>query len=365
MGLAARENVPSFFTNDKAIIALAKELGMKQDLMILSPTTSVYWNNKQYPFDTPATILKFPGIPFLDRLRMGITAAVMKINPFWQPLEHMTAKQVFLPLNGNAAWKTIWEPLLDAKFGPYAGDIAASWLWGRLYKRTPHLGYFRGGFSRFVEVLALAIQKQGGIIKTNTAVTDIDRKKFDAILLTVPSRVAIKLITFPKDYTRQLLSIPHLWAQTLILETDKPLLEKTYWLNMNDRSFPFIAVVQHTNMIDKENYGGRHIAYIGNYLPDGHPYLTLTKEQLLKKFMPHLKKINAKFTILNSFLFTSPFAQPVHTTMYSTRAPKLETPVPHVYLANLDSIYPWDRETNYAVELGQRAAKKILSFDNP
>jgi len=353
-----------FFTNDKAIITLAKELGMEQDLMILSPTTSVYWNNKQYPFDTPITILKFPGIPFLDRLRTGITAAVMKINPFWQPLEHMTAKQVFLPLNGNAAWKTIWEPLLDAKFGPYAGDIAASWLWGRLYKRTPRLGYFRGGFSRFVDVLALAIQNQGGVIKTNTAVTDIDRKKFDAILLTVPSRVAIKLMTFPKDYTRQLLSIPHLWAQTLILETDKTLLEKTYWLNMNDRSFPFIAVVQHTNMIDKKNYGGRHIAYIGNYLPDNHPYLTLTKEQLLKKFMPHLKKINAKFTILNSFLFTSPFAQPVHTTMYSTRAPKLETPLPHVYLANLDSIYPWDRETNYAVELGQRAAKKILSFDN-
>jgi protoporphyrinogen oxidase len=353
-----------FFTNDKAIITLAKELGMEQNLMILSPTTSVYWNNKQYPFDTPITILKFPGIPFLDRLRTGITAAVMKINPFWQPLEHMTAKQVFLPLNGNAAWKTIWEPLLDAKFGPYAGDIAASWLWGRLYKRTPRLGYFRGGFSRFVDVLALAIQNQGGVIKTNTAVTDIDRKKFDAILLTVPSRVAIKLMTFPKDYTRQLLSIPHLWAQTLILETDKTLLEKTYWLNMNDRSFPFIAVVQHTNMIDKKNYGGRHIAYIGNYLPDNHPYLTLTKEQLLKKFMPHLKKINAKFTILNSFLFTSPFAQPVHTTMYSTRAPKLETPLPHVYLANLDSIYPWDRETNYAVELGQRAAKKILSFDN-
>jgi protoporphyrinogen oxidase len=353
-----------FFTSDKAIISLAKELGMKKDLMILSPTTSVYWNNKQYPFDTPITILKFPGIPFLDRLRTGITAAIMKINPFWQPLEHMTAKQVFLPLNGNAAWKTIWEPLLDAKFGPYTNEIAASWLWGRLYKRTPRLGYFRGGFSHFVEVLTLAIQKQGGIIKTNTSVANVDRKKFDAILLTVPSQVAIKLVKFPEDYTKQLLSIPHLWAQTLILETDKPILEKTYWLNMNDRSFPFIAVVQHTNFIDKKNYGGRHIAYIGNYLPDNHPYLSLNKEQLLKKFLPYLKKINAKFTILNSFLFTYPFAQPVHTKMYSTRAPKLETPVPHVYLANLDSIYPWDRETNYAVELGRNAAKKILSFDN-
>ena len=68
---------------------------------------------------------------------------------------------------------------------------------------------------------------------------------------------------------------------------------------------------------------------------------------------------------MNSFLFTSPNAQPVHTVNYSKRAPKLETPIPHVYIANLDSIYPWDRETNYAVELGMNAAKKILSFDNP
>jgi len=63
---------------------------------------------------------------------------------------------------------------------------------------------------------------------------------------------------------------------------------------------------------------------------------------------------------MNSFLFTSPNAQPVHTVNYSKRAPKLETPIPNVYLANLDSIYPWDRETNYAVELGQNAAKHIL-----
>lgn len=352
-----------FFTNDKAIIALAKELGMEKDLMILSPTTSVYWNKKQYPFDTPMNILKFPGLHFVDRVRTGATAAIMKMNPFWKPLEHMTAKQLFRPLNGNAAWETIWGPLLDAKFSPYADDITASWLWARIHKRTLKLGYFRGGFSHFVEVLALAIKKQGGIIKTNTTISHIDKKKFDAVLLTVPSQVAIKLIKFPNDYTKQLLSIPHLWAQTLILETDKPILEKTYWLNVNDRLFPFIAVVQHTNFIDKKYYGGKHIAYIGNYLPDNHPYLALNKEQLLKTFLPYLKKINPNFkfqlSTFNSYLFTVPNAQPVHTKMYSKRAPKLETPILHVYLANLDSIYPWDRGVNYSIELGQKAAKMI------
>ena len=368
-----------FFTSDQAIIALAKELGMEKDLMILHPTTSVYWNNNQYPFDTPANILKFPGLPFIDRLRTGMTAAIMKLNPFWKPLEQITAKQLFKKLNGNAAWKTIWEPLLDAKFSLYANDIAASWLWGRIYKRTPHLGYFRGGFSHFVDVLAESIKKQGGEICIKHQVSSIKQGKnyqlsinnyqFDKVLITTPSTVAQKIIHFPEDYNKRLSSIPHLWAQTLILETDRPILKKTYWLNINDRSYPFIAVVQHTNFIDKKHYGGRHIAYIGNYLPDNHPYLKLTKEQLIKKFTPYLKKINPsinhELSTMNSFLFTSPNAQPVHTVNYSKRAPKLETPIPHVYIANLDSIYPWDRETNYAVELGMNAAKKILSFDNP
>ncbi len=366
-----------FFTNDRAIISLAKELGIKKDMLILSPTTSVYMDGTQHPFDTPANILAFPHLPFVDRIRTGVAAAFMKINPFWQPLEHITAKKLFLFLNGKTVWQRIWEPLLDAKFGPYADKIAASWLWARLYKRTARLGYFRGGFSHFVEVLALAVEKNGGVIKTKTSVDKIQQQKskfliqhstFDAILFTVPSPIAATIGGFDKHYTQQLLAIPHLWAQTLILETKQPMLEKTYWLNINDRSFPFLAVVDHTNMIDTSHYDGHHMCYIGNYLPEGHAYLNMTKEQLLKKFLPYLKKINphlnSKFHILNSYLFTVPNAQPVHTLGYSKRAPQIITPYRHIYLANLDSVYPWDRGTNYAVEFGKRAAKIIMQKES-
>jgi len=380
-----------FFTNDTAIISLAKELGLEKDLMILSPTTSVYWNKKQYPFDTPLTILKFPGIPFIDRLRTGMTAAIMKLNPFWKPLEAITAKNLFRMINGENTWNTIWEPLLDAKFGPYADQVPASWLWARLHKRTMNLGYFRGGFQTFIDSLADAIEKQGGIIITNSAVTsikqDVRSKKyeiriihnnsyvvnrtsyFDKVLITTPSSIATKLIKFSKSYEQRLHAIPHLWAQTLILETNEPILDKTYWLNINDRTFPFLAVVAHTNMIDKKYYGGHYITYIGNYLPDDHPFLKMTKQQLLKKFLPYLKKINPSFLlsdrlIVSSSLFTVPFAQPVHTLNYSTKVPPLKTPIDGIYLANLDSIYPWDRGINYAVELGQKAAQQIQREKN-
>lgn len=135
-----------------------------------------------------------------------------------------------------------------------------------------------------------------------------------------------------------------------------------YWLNIMDRSFPFLAVVAHTNMIDKKYYGGHHITYFGNYLPSGHPYLSMTKDQLLNIFLPFIKRLNPSFltsSVIGHTSFLGLFAQPVHELHYSRRAPKLETPIPGIYLANMDSIYPWDRGTNYAVELGVRAARLI------
>ena len=38
----------------------------------------------------------------------------------------------------------------------------------------------------------------------------------------------------------------------------------------------------------------------------------------------------------------------------------MTTPLPHVYLANIEQVYPWDRGTNYAVELGEKVAHQIL-----
>ena len=159
-------------------------------------------------------------------------------------------------------------------------------------------------------------------------------------------------------------SIPHLTAQTLILETKEPILKDVYWLSITDRSFPFLAAVAHTNFMDKEHYGGHLLTYFGNYLPANHPYLSMTKEKLLKEFLPFIRCLshNSLFTIHNSFLFTAPFAQPVHELRYSSRAPKLETAIPNVYLANMDSVVPWDRGVNYAIALGQKAASLINKY---
>lgn len=350
-----------WFTNDNAILSLARELGLQQKLLTLRPVTATLWRDRMYPLDSAESLLAFPGMPRIDRLRTGALLAGLKLNPFWKPLERLTAEGLFRAVGGEAAWRTIWEPLMTGKFGPYASRVQAAWLWARVKKRTPSLGYIEGGFHTLVSALEKAIKKHGGKIVAGKILSSIP-EGFDRVLLTVPTPIAFKLVPKLSKPYAALSTIPHLHAQTLILETQNPILNSVYWLNITDRSFPFLAVVAHTNFVHKKHYGGRHITYFGNYLPMDHPYLSMTKAQLLKQFMPFIKRLNPAMNnerITNSFLFTGPFAQPVHERNYSQKIPSIQTPISGVYLANMDFIVPWDRGTNYAVELGMQAAKLI------
>lgn len=392
-----------FFTNDDAIFALIKELGLTDKLIVKRPITANLLPNgagirqlaetsapEIYQFDSPTNLLQFPGLPMIDKLRTGAFLAALKLTPWWQPFENITAEQLFVSFGGKRAWETIWKPLMIGKFGDYADSVAASWLWARIKKRTPKLCYIEGGFQTLVDRLSKVIHDQGGMIYTNTHVLTINKKStndkysnlrikyqnnltniiqqslFDRVLITVPTPISLKL--FPHSsfaiHHSSLLTIPHLHAQTLILETRVPILEKTYWLNILDRSFPFLAVVAHTNFMDPKHYGGHHLTYFGNYLPTGHPYLSMTKNQLLNNFMPYIKRINPKFHLSDlqiCHLFIGYYAQPVHQLHYSQKIPSIDTPITGIFLANMDYIYPWDRGTNYAVELGIRAASAMSS----
>src|SRR3989344_1654001 len=369
------------FTNDTAIIGLMKELGLADRLITKRPITATLWNQALYQFDAPMHLLLFPGLPLIDKLRTGMLALFCKLFPFWQILEGVSAEEFFTAVGGRRAWEEIWKPLMYGKFGALYHQVPASWLWARIKKRTPKLCYIEGGFHTLVTALEKAIKRYGGTILTGVPLQSISIKKnciyvcgrnaiynsfshiaFDRLLLTVPTPFAAKLIPNFSLFTSHFslpLSIPHLHAQTLILETKEPILKDVYWLNITDRTFPFLAVVAHTNFMDKKHYGGHHLTYFGNYLPPGHPFLTMSKEQLLKKFLPFINRLNpsCQLSAVSCQLFTGMYAQPVHQLHYSQIAPKLDPPAggPGIYLANMDSIFPWDRGTNYAVELGKKA----------
>ena len=149
----------------------------------------------------------------------------------------------------------------------------------------------------------------------------------------------------------------------MVLVMDRPFTDK-YWLNIADQSMPFVALIEHTNLIDREIYGGKHILYISNYPSRGSELYLKTAEELMDLFVPHLQKINPGFDrswVLESHYHRVDGAQPIVGVNYSLNMPDHRTPHRGLYLANTTQIYPEDRGTNYSVRMGRQVAQMVLN----
>ncbi len=360
-----------WFTSDKDAISLIHELGLSDKLIFPKSQTSIYYKGHIYPFNNPLQVLRFSPINFMERLRTGLVTLYLKLLPqnLALSLEKVTAYEWLGKKYGKKVFQILWEPLLVGKFGPEVGGyshiVNMAWFWARIKKRSRVLGYMTGGYQTLINALADKIQKQDGKILLNQPFDSKMAAKFDKIIITTPSAIFTKIYPeLPDDYQKRLNNISHLSALNLLLVTKEKILPNDYWLNINDRKFPFLAVIQHTNLADSKYYGGNHLTWIGNYLPPTHPYLKMDKKQLFDLYLPYLKKINPSFNFelltLNYELFMGSFAQPVFPPDYSQIKPDFKTPIKNVYLANMDMVYPWDRGTNYAIEMGKRVAEFIL-----
>lgn len=371
-----------WFTNDHHILQLAHRL--KHEVIVKRPKTSVYVDGKVFQMDSAANVLSFPLLDLTNRLRMGLTLALLRLNPFWQPLENFRASDVLLRLMGEKAYDLLWKPLLFGKFGTAMDEVSLAWFWARIAKRTPSLAYPVGGFLAFAKNLQKHIEDNGGTIVYNATVTRLEKISsgnisvivlqgkrgrtrciHDNVLVTLPSFSFIKMATLPQKYIRMLRRLRGLGAINLILRLKRPFLtDGTYWLNICEPRSPALAIVEHTNFMDKRNYNNEHLVYVGNYVPYKHPYFSMSKSQLLATFDPLLRSLNAHYqmSLIGTELFKAPFAQPIISVHYSRMIPPFTTPLKNVYLANIQQVYPWDRGTTHAIELGQKVAHLISNY---
>lgn len=367
-----------WFTNDNFILGLAKEINYP--VLIKRPKASVYVNNKIYQLDSPIALLTFPELPLVDRLRMAAIFGALRFNPFWKPLEKINANAFLTKYMGKKGYSMLWEPQLRNKMGKYADEISLVWFWSRVTKRTPSLAYPEGGFLAFGNALVKAIEDLGGKVIFNATIDQIqdeektsvrwqiesDKKKteqFDRIIVTVPSFLFLAMTPqLPESYTKKLVRLRGLGATNMVLRLKKPFLpNNTYWLSICKENSPVMVLVEHTNMIDKKHYHNERLLYIGNYPEKDSPLFNKNKQQTLAYYHPLLEEIHPgyKKDIIDYELFKAPFGQPIVPVNYSKLIPPMNTPLPHVFLANIEQVYPHDRGTNYAVELGEKVARLI------
>jgi protoporphyrinogen oxidase len=279
---------------------------------------------------------------------------------------------------GPRVWDVLWRPLLEGKFGAENLSVVnMAWLWARLHVRTPRLGTFVGGFQAFLERLAEVVRGLGGEVRLDSPVagvvptggglevtTPAGSERFAAVIATTsPSALARLAPGLPPAYVEGLARLRSLGALVLVATLDRQL-TRHYWHNLpKGDGFPFLAMCEHTNFVGPEHYGGDHIVYCGDYLPPGHDLMRADQAEVERRYLPALARFNPDFDpswVRRTWLFRAAYAQPIQPVDHSRSIPDLRTPLAGLYLASMSQVYPWDRGTNFAVEIGRRVASLVL-----
>ena len=382
------------FTTDTAIIELMDELGLGSRLKWIESKVGFFYNYKIHRLVTPVDLLKFTEISFIDRVRLGLVTLYLKRYKDWRKLEKYTAAEWIRKYAGKGVYAVVWGPLLRGKFGGQYDKVGMPWFWGKIQTRfasrgkgikgmqKESLGYPIGSFDEIFDALSERIKENGGSINLSTPVRQVivedgiakgleidngaggvEKKNFDYILSTTPSYIFPRLVhELPDDYVKKLNDVDYLAAVLVILVMDRPFTD-IYWLNIADRSIPFVGLIEQTNFVDPALYGGNHVLYISNYLGEDNPHFAMEPDDLLEEYIPHLKKINPLFEkswIKDWHYHKVAAAQPIIGTNYSERIPEHRTPIRNLYLANTTQIYPEDRGTNYSIRMGNEVASLIM-----
>jgi protoporphyrinogen oxidase len=377
------------FSTDTTVIRLIEELGLGDQMVWRESKLGVFYKDRIYPFVTPIDLLRFTPVSLVDRVRLGLMGLYLRRQNDGSRYEHVTVKDWITKFAGPRNYEVVWGPLFRGKFGDLGDRIAMIWFWNKIRLRFASrkagpmqkevLGYLLGSFSVYIEALIERIRELGGVLEGGRPVQRIvaedgravalevggdrpERLPFDVVIATVANKIFQRIAPpLPEEYATKLEGVSYQDAMCLILALKRPV-APTYWLNINDRSIPFLALIEQTNFIEPEHYGGNHVLYFSNYLDKASPLLQMDVDEVWELYKPHLKRINPDFDedwVVDRWLFKGPDAQPVFTVDSVGRVPDHRTPIDGLYLANMSQIYPEDRGQNYSILMGEQVAQLV------
>ena len=377
------------FGSDTHILGLMEELGIGDRLRWIESKVGFFYDGQIYDFVTPFDLLRFKPLNPVNRVKLGLMYLYLQQVDDWQKLEQITARDWILRTMGQEIYDKVWGPLLRGKFGELADQVSMTWLWGKIKVRgssrqgataKEKLAYPLGSFQIITQALVDRLEAGGADMRLNqevigltTAPDDAQRvtgvvtKKetipFDAVLATVPGYAFLEIAppTLDDAYAALLRSVRYQAAVVLLLAS-KQSLSRIYWMNIADRTMPYVAVIEHTNYVPPSEYQGRHLLYVSNYVERDDPRYSMKASELFDLYLPHLQRINPSFDedwIEKKIVLRAEAGQPVITCNYSQRIPDHRTPLQGLYLANTLQIYPEDRGTNYSVRLGKTISRIV------
>lgn len=342
-----------------------------------------YYDRELYPLGTPLDLLRFKPARFIDRLRLGFTALYAAYVARPEPLDHITVVEWLTKVSGKRAFEQFWRPLLIAKFGDAYQQIPALWYWASFNRekgtKKEIKGYIRGGYKGMADAIVSSLRRRGVSLHLNTPVEHIDldseerptiRVKgetldFDRAVLTAPFFFIRKMAEDGRlaTYLSRINSDIDYQGALNVLVMLKRSLSRHYWLPVVNCGMPFDGIVETTRVIDREQTGGRHLAYLLNYVHRSTPLFQRDPEEVRNEYVAALLDLIPGLSqddIIDAVTFKAPFVEPLYTPGYASRKPPAELVPGRLYLATTTQIYPEVTSWNSSTRIARQTVETLL-----
>ena len=379
--------------SEQTIVELAEDLGLGDAVEWRIGKNAYYVDGVVHPLDTAWQIAAYPHLSIYDKFRLGMLTLEVDVRggiPRTDTYDDLAAfedvpiREFLLEHTTANVYEYFFEPLLDAKFGSRKEDVSAAWLLGRVkfrgerdLRRGEVLGYLEGGFARLLDALVADVGRDA--IETGARVTELG---FDdavrSVTVETDSGTAehavddLVVTTMPhllERWTGYECEIDFQGSVCAVVGMDEPLLD-TYWLNIADEA-PFGALIEHTEFVPPERYGGEHLLYVASYIQDrGERLWQMDDEAVREHWLAGIEDLFPEFdrSAVNWVeIARNPRTAPVYERGY------LEEVVPYdlgeavadgLYYAGMATRaqYP-ERSLNGAVVAGYECADRISGSD--
>ncbi len=387
--------------SEETIVELAAELGLGDRVEWRVGTDGYYVDGVAHPLNTPWEILAYPHMSLYDKFRLGmltlgvdVRGGIPDVDAYddLAAYEHDTVREFVEEHTTRSVYENFVDPLLDGKYGDRKEEISAAWFLGRVRFRGERdplrgeiLGYFDGGFGALLDALVDAVGREN--ITTGARVTDLAVADGQVASLTVErggdadgesgepaaethavdAAVVAAMPTVLEELTGYACDVDFQGAVCGLATMEESLLD-TYWLNVAHDA-PFGALIEHTNFVDRERYGGDHLLYVAAYVQDSEEALWRMDDDAVREtWLAEIESMFPDFdpaAVSELRIARDPRAAPIYERGYLDLVVPyhLDDPVGEgVYYAGMASAaqYP-ERSLNGGVVAGYEVADRIAS----
>jgi protoporphyrinogen oxidase len=362
---------------DTALCGLLADLGGLGRVAWRPTRSAISVNGAFYPVSSASDLLRtagLAGLPSRDWLRAGLGLAYATQLKRYALHLHGVRGADWLPrVFGRRVYETWWRPFLEMRFGDYAEEVPAYWVWRELnaYQtgRREVFGYLRGGIGWLGERLRRSIEARGGEVRLHAEISGVEtggtqctvgvdgtERRFDAIVSTLPPGELGKLAGSRLSRELPNLDVPYQGRVTALVILQRRVGEY-YQTAFIDRDLPFQRTIEATHVVPTESLGGRHRLYVRNECGPHTDEFKLPADVVRKQALDSLRQWFPNFDVRDVeavYVSQNEAAEPITLVENLRRAIPVRIPNSRVFLCTSAQAYPrrvgWDTDVTLARE---------------